>query len=59
MMVHFSFLISEKVLGGVTSPTLWAAHLVGMKEDLCEGQDEVENQPDIHHLDVGGLWELV
>ena len=30
-----------------------------MKKDLCEGQDQVENEPDVHHLDVGRLWQLV
>ena len=31
-------------------------YLVCVKENLGEGQDKVEYEPDIHHLDVGGFW---
>ena len=30
-----------------------------MKQDFCEWQHQVEDQPDIHHLDVGGFGQLV
>ena len=32
---------------------------VGMKHNLNKGDEEVEDEPDIHHLDVRGLGEVV
>ena len=32
---------------------------IGMKHDLNKGDEEVEDEPDIHHLDVRGLREVV
>ena len=29
---------------------------VGVDDDEDEGDDEVEDQPDVHHLDVGCYW---
>ena len=29
-----------------------------MKQNLSEGQDEVEDEPYVNHLDVGGLWGI-
>ena len=29
-----------------------------MDDDEDEGDDEVEDQPDIHHLDVSGHWQV-
>ena len=30
-----------------------------MKHDLNKGDEEVEDEPDIHHLDVGCLGQVV
>ena len=32
---------------------------VGGHQDVIEGFDQVEEQPDVDHLDVGGLWKIV
>jgi hypothetical protein len=32
---------------------------VGLKDDICEGKDQAEEHPHIHHLDVGGLGQRV
>ena len=29
-----------------------------MDDDEDEGDDEVEDQPDVHHLDVSGHWQV-
>ena len=30
---------------------------VGLHDDVQEGLEEVEDEPDIDHLDVSGVWE--
>ena len=30
-----------------------------MEENLYEGQEKVEDEPDVNHLDVGGLRQVV
>ena len=30
---------------------------VGVEEHLCEGDEQVEDQPDLHHLHIGGGWQ--
>ena len=32
---------------------------VGGHQDVVEWLDQVEEQPDVDHLDVGGLWKVV
>jgi hypothetical protein len=32
---------------------------VGLKDDICEGKDQAEKHPHIHHFDVGGLGQRV
>ena len=32
---------------------------VGRHQDVIEGLDQVEEQPDVNHLDVRGLWQVV
>ena len=32
---------------------------VGRHQDVVERLDQVEEQPDVDHLDIGGLWQVV
>ena len=32
---------------------------VGRPQDVIEWLDQVEEQPNVDHLDVGGLWKVV
>ena len=40
---------------GYKSPT----NLVGVQKDFQEGYEEVENQPNVNHLQVARSWEVV
>ena len=35
------------------------SYLVGVQENLCEREEQVEEEPHVNHLDVGGLGQLV
>ena len=47
VMVDFTLLVHLEVVH------------VGRHQDVVERLDQVEEQPDVDHLDVGGLWKVV
>ena len=47
MVIYFPFFIIPK-----------SVH-VGVDEDDDEGKEEVKEKPHIHHLHIGGLWQVV
>ena len=47
MVVDLSFIVD-----------LEAVH-IGRHKDVVERLDQVEEQPDVDHLDVSGLWKVV
>ena len=47
MMVYFSFIIIPECVH------------VGVYQHHNEGVEQVKQEPDIHHLHVGGLWKIV
>ena len=47
MVIYFPFFVHLQIVH------------VGRREDVVEGLDEVEEQPDVDHLDVSGLWQTL
>ena len=47
MVIYFPFFVHLQIVH------------VGRREDVVEGLDQVEEQPDVDHLDVGGLRKVV
>ena len=47
MVIYFPFFVHLQIVH------------VGRREDVVEGLDEVEEQPDVDHLDVSGLGQTL
>ena len=63
MMVDLTVLVipvsEEPLLGNIKCLTTPEGVHVGVDQNLNEGKQQIENKPDVDHLDVGSLRQIV